>query len=52
MLQRLPFQQLHRNEWLAFVLVNVVNSTNVGVIQRRSGACLALEALQGCGVES
>lgn len=44
-LQRLAFQQLHGDEVLALELVDFVNRADIGVVQGRGGACLALEAL-------
>ncbi len=48
MLQRLPLEQLHGEERPTFVFVNVVDGADVGVIERRGGAGLALEAFE-CG---
>jgi hypothetical protein len=50
LLQRLAFQQLHRNKRLAFVFVNVVDGADTGMIQCGGGAGLALEALEGLAV--
>jgi len=47
--QRLALQQFHGDERLAVVLANVVEGADVGMIERRSGARFALEALQGLG---
>src|SRR5260370_20375120 len=47
MLEGLAFEKLHDNEILFFVLVDVVNGADVGVIQRRSGARFAVNALVG-----
>jgi len=49
-LQRRPFQEFHRNESLAFKLANVVDSANVGMVQRRSGPGFAPETGQRGGV--
>jgi hypothetical protein len=46
MLQSLPFQQLHGDELLAAVLINLGDGADVRVVQRRGGPRLALEALQ------
>jgi len=46
MLQGGAFQQLHHQEVLAFVLVNVVNGADVRVIQGGGGTRLALKTLQ------
>ena len=45
-LERQAIEKLHGDERLAFMLVNVVNGADVGMIQRRSGLRLALEAGQ------
>src|SRR5579859_2099557 len=45
-LERLPFQQFHGDEWLPVVLVNVVNSADVGVIEGTRGLRFPLESLQ------
>jgi len=50
LLEGLPFEQLHGDERLAFVFINVVDGADVGMIQRRRGARLALEALQDNGI--
>ena len=44
MLQRPAVEQLHHEEPLAVVLADVEERADVGVIQRRGDACLALEA--------
>ncbi len=46
-LQRLPFEKLHDDEELTFVLTNFVNRADVRVVKSGSSAGLALEALQG-----
>ena len=46
LLERLAFQQLHRDERPALVLVDVVDGADVRVIQGRGGAGFALEPLQ------
>ena len=43
--KRLAVEQLHHQEWMARRLTDVVNRANIGMIQRRSGARLALETL-------
>ena len=50
LLQGLALQQLHSDEGLAFVLADFVNRADVGMVQRRGGAGLALEAFQGLTV--
>jgi len=37
---------LHRDEVLPFVLADVVDRTDIGMIEGRSRLCLALESLQ------
>jgi hypothetical protein len=44
--ERVPFQQLHRNERLPIVLIDFVNGANVWVIKSGCGAGLALKPLQ------
>ena len=39
--------QLHHDEAAAFMLADVVEGADVGVVQRRGGARLALEAFRG-----
>ena len=46
-LEGLPLQQFHGDERPAFVLVDVVDGADVGVIEGGGGLGLALEALQG-----
>jgi hypothetical protein len=46
LLERFTLEQFHYQEELPFVLLNVVNGADVGVIQRRSRPCFAAEALQ------
>ena len=50
MLQRPPLQQLHDNELLTFVLVNVVDGADIGVVQGGGGSGFTPEALQGLRV--
>jgi hypothetical protein len=49
--QRLPLQQLHSDQGAAFVLADVMNGADIGMIEGRGGAGLALEALQLLEVE-
>jgi Sulfotransferase family len=42
-----PPNELHDEERLAFIGIDIMNGANVGMIQGRSRAGLALEALQG-----
>ena len=46
LLERLAFQQLHRDERLPLALVNVVDRTNVRVIERGSGFSFTSETFQ------
>ena len=48
--QRLTLQQFHDDKGMAFVLIEFVDRADVGMTQRRDGASLALEALQGFGL--
>ena len=48
--QRLPLDQLHDEEGLALVLVDVVDRADVGVVQGGGGAGLAPEPLQALGI--
>ncbi len=43
-LERLPLEQLHRQEALFFVLAEIVDRADVRVVQRGSGAGLTLES--------
>ena len=43
--RRLTVEQLHHQKWMARRFAHVVNHANIGMIQRRSGARLALETL-------
>ena len=49
-LQRLPLQELHHDEGLALVFIDVVNRADVGMIQRGGSPRLALEAFQRLAV--
>src|SRR5271157_2587588 len=46
MLQRHSIEKFHGNERSTVLLVNVVDSADVGMVQRRGGASFAAEALQ------
>ena len=48
--QRLPLDQLHDEEGLALVLVDVVDRADVGMVQGGGGAGLAPEPLQPLGI--
>ena len=48
--QRDPVQKLHHDEGLSVLLVNLMNSADVGMIQRRRCFGLALEPAQGLRV--
>ncbi len=50
MLQRLAFEQLHHDEGRMVELTHVVNGADVGMVQGRCGAGLALEPFEGLGV--
>ena len=43
--KRLTVEQLHHQKWMARRFTHVVNGANIGMIERRSGARLALETL-------
>ena len=49
LLDRPPFEQLHHDERLAVVFAELVNGTDVRVLQRRRQAGLALESGQPLG---
>ena len=40
---RAPLQILHGNEWLAFVLIEIVNGTDMRLVQSRGGTSFALK---------
>jgi hypothetical protein len=46
LLQGLPLQILHGDEGLAFVLANLVNRADIGMVECRGGPCFPLETLQ------
>jgi hypothetical protein len=46
--QRLPFQQLHRQERPSLVFADIVNDANVGMVQGRGSPRFALEPLERC----
>ena len=48
--QGLPFQQLHHDEGLPFVLAEFVDGANIGMVQRRGSARLAFKTLQRLGI--
>ncbi len=50
LLERLPLHQLHHDERLAGVLVDVVDRADVGMIERRGGLSFALEPFEGGAV--
>ena len=45
--QRLAFQTFHHQEVHAILMPHIVQRANVGMVQRRDGARLAIEALLG-----
>src|SRR5215472_14281288 len=47
MFEGLAFQVLHHDEGLAFMLVNVVNGANVGMVQGGGSTRFPLEAFKG-----
>ena len=52
LLQGRTFQQLHGNEVAAVILVDFVNSVNIGMIQGGSSPGFASESLKTLGVSS
>ena len=50
LLERRSLQQLHDQKRLSLVLTEVVDGADVGVVERRGGARLALKALEGLAV--
>ena len=48
--QRLPIQKLHGDEMPSLIFVNFIDRADVGMIERRSCACLALKTLERCPV--
>src|SRR5271157_2299873 len=52
LLQRLAFQIFHDDEGPTFVFIDLINRADVGMIERRGGAGLALEAAQRLAVFS
>ena len=49
-LESLALQQFHGDERTAFEFADVVNGADVRMVERRCGARLAVEALDGCGI--
>ena len=47
MLEGSPLHELHNEKCAATFFANVVDGTNVGVIQGRSGFCFAAKAFKG-----
>src|ERR1700733_4950819 len=50
MLQGLPFQQFHGNETLALVIADLVDSTDIRMVQGGGSAGLAAKTLEGLRV--
>ena len=46
-LEGLAFEKLHHDEILAIILIYVIDRADVGMVERRGGARLALKALNG-----
>src|SRR5690349_2336467 len=46
-MQVISLQQLHRNEWLALMLLDFIDGANVGMVQSRRGLRFAFETLKG-----
>src|SRR5215472_15968914 len=46
LVERFAFQQLHRNEVLAVSFTNLMDSTNIRMVQRRGSACFPIESLE------
>lgn len=44
--KRLALQKFHHQVWLTLMLADVVNGADIGVVQRRGGARLALEPFE------
>ena len=52
MLESHTFQIFHGDERQAVLFANVVNGADVGMVQSRSGLCLALKAVESLGIAS
>jgi hypothetical protein len=52
MLERLAFEALHRQEWLALVRPDFVDGADVGMVERGSGPCFALEPFERARIAS
>ena len=48
--QRLPFDQLHRQEDDAVLLLDGIDRDDVGMVQRGHGTCLTLEPIASLGI--
>ncbi len=46
LLQRLAFEQLHRDECSAINFIDLVNHADIRMVQSRRGPCLAPKSLQ------
>src|SRR5579871_2072661 len=47
-----PIEQLHHQKWMALRLTDVENRANIGMIDRRSSACLSLKTAERLRVSS
>src|SRR6202043_1601578 len=47
-----PFQQFHHDEILTVLLADLVDGADVRMVERRSGASLALETFEGVGIRT
>ena len=52
LLERLPGQEFHGDEVLAFFFADVVDRADIGMVQRRGGAGFAAKAFERLGIAS